>query len=204
MLVVLAIIVIVTAIALVGQNSFNRSLILTETTYSVALSIRQAQSLGLSSRSFANVQNAGYGVRFVRGTNNSYTGFVDISPAAPGSSMGGRCPGHSVTSGPEARPGNCYYNTASELFQTYMFARGLTIGRFCGRTAAGTEYCSDGSLNNLDIVFLRPNVETIITGNNAGVAFTRATIRIDAPNNEGSRCVVVSNLGAVSVAATCP
>jgi hypothetical protein len=205
MLVVLAIIVIVTGIALVGQTSFNRSMLVTDTAYTVALSIRQAQSLGLSSRVFSGIQNAGYGIRFNNGTTGSYTSYVDISPQASGNSQNASlCPGHTITSGPEARPGNCYYDTASELLQTYTFRRGFKIGKFCGTTSAGTEYCSDGTLSSLDIVFLRPNIETILTGNNASLRFSSAYVRIDSPDSVGQRCVTVTSLGAISVNTTCP
>ena len=68
MLVVLAIIIMITAIVINGQSTYNRSILLTDTVYTVAYSIRQAQSLGLASRGTtvgaSIVSNAGYGVRF--------------------------------------------------------------------------------------------------------------------------------------------
>ncbi len=206
MLVVLAIIVTVTAIALVGQTSFNRSIVLTETAYNIALSIRESQSYGLSTRAFGSIQNSGYGMRFSRLTPTQYTTYADIYPAAPGTNTP-RCPGHtdrSATS-PEARPGNCFYSNATELIKTYTLVRGFRISQFCGVTAAGTQVCSTtGTLSNLDIVFLRPNTETIITGNNGTTGFARATITISSPDNTVSRCINVTALGAITVAATCP
>ncbi|MBU0750482.1 prepilin-type N-terminal cleavage/methylation domain-containing protein [Patescibacteria group bacterium] len=205
MLVVLAIIVIITGIALVGQTSFNRSLILTDTAYNIGLSIREAQSYGLSTRIFSGIQNAGYGVRFSRITPSEYITFSDILPAAPGT-YSVRCPGHddrSATS-PEARPGNCYYSDPSELLRTYTFSRGFYISNFCGITSGGTNICSSSTLSNMDIVFLRPNTETIITGNNATQSFVRATITVMAPDNQASRCINVTALGAISVSLTCP
>ena len=50
MIVVLAIIGIISGVVITGQSAYNQSLLLTDTTYTVAYSIRQAQSLGLSSR----------------------------------------------------------------------------------------------------------------------------------------------------------
>lgn len=204
MLVVLAIIVIITTIALVGQSNFNKSLILTETAYNVALSIRESQSYGLSTRTFGGIQNAGYGVRFSLASPTTYTTFSDVHPAAPGTDTP-RCPGHSErnASNPEARPGNCYYSNASELIRTYTLARGYRITSFCGTTAGGTQTCSGWTLTNLDIVFLRPNTETIITGNNATQAFTKASIIIQPPEGGAERCITVTSLGAISVAAEC-
>lgn len=206
MLVVLAIIVTITAIALVGQTSFNRSIVLTETAYNIALSIRESQSYGLSTRAFGSVQNAGYGVRFSRLTPTQYTTYADIFPAAPGVNNA-RCPGHTdrSASSPEARPGNCIYSNATELIRTYTLVRGFRVSQFCGVTSAGTQVCSSGgTLSNLDIVFLRPNTETIITGNNGTTGFARATVTVSSPDGTTSRCINVTALGAISVAATCP
>lgn len=204
MLVVLGIIVIITAIALIGQSTFNRSLILTDTAYNIALSIREAQSYGLSTRAFGAVQNAGYGVRFTKAAPKTYTTFADVHTAAPGVNSV-RCPGHTdrVASSPEARPGNCYYSNVSELIRTYTLARGYTISKYCGTTDAGTEVCSTGSLTNMDIVFQRPNTETIITGVNATQGFVKANITVSSPDGAATRCITVTALGAISVSQTC-
>ena len=85
MIVVLSIISILTVIVVVGQTSFNKSNLLTDTAYTVALSMRETQTLGLSSRTFSSVPNAGFGVHFGDSTAY-YDQFADIYPAAPGTS----------------------------------------------------------------------------------------------------------------------
>lgn len=204
MLVVLAIIVIITAIAIVGQTSFNKTLVLTNTAYNLALSIREAQSYGLSTRAFGTVQNSGYGVRLNRAALTTYSTYADIHPVSPGTNSA-YCPGHTerTATNPEARPGNCYYSNVSELIKTYTFNRGFKINRFCGTTSGGTETCSTGSLTTMDIVFLRPNTETIITGNNATLSFAKATIVIEPPDASAERCITVTALGGISVGLTC-
>lgn len=206
MLVVLSIIVIVTAIAINGQSSFNKSIILTDTAYTIAFSIREAQSLGLSSRLFNGTQNAGYGVHFNSGSPTTYDVFADTNPAVPGSSQGGICPGHSVSSGPDAKPGNCIYDTANEIVRTYTFNRGFKISKFCGfdQTLNSTR-CSGSNLDELNIVYLRPNTQSVITGvrNTSLMSLTSATIYVTSPDGATDRCVSVSQVGQVAVG-TCP
>lgn len=207
MIVVLAIIGVVTAIAVTGQNSFNRSLVLTETAYTVAFSVREAQSLGISSRAFGGIQNAGYGVHFVAGRETSYDLFVDTTPVAAGNTQSaGICPGRSVSSGPEAKPGNCIHDTSDSIARTYSFRNGFRITKFCGtEVGTGTRRCSDSggtiNLTALDITYMRPNTQSTIVGVRSGTrtALSDAVIYIAAPNVDGRRCVYVSKAGQVSV-----
>lgn len=210
MLVVLAIITIVTSIVLFGQGTFNRSISLTDTAYTVALSIREAQSLGLSSRIFSGVQNAGYGTHFARGSN-SYIMFVDTqkpaSNPAPATCL--------VSSGstPDTKPGNCLYDSITSpdaIFQTATIGKGFTIKRFCGTlSSGGTKVCSDDStpIDTLDIVYVRPNPESVMTATRGAtqLILSRASIYIASPDGMASRGICVSLPGQVSVVTgTCP
>lgn len=202
MIVVIAIMVIITTIALLGQTSFNRALILTDTAYTVAFSVREAQALGISSRTFSAVQNAGYGIHFSAGTPTSYQLFADISPAASGNIQSTSvCPGHTVSSGPEARPGDCIQNTTAEIVRTYSLNNGFKIAAFCGTdTSSGVSRCN-GYLDALDITYLRPNTQSVVTGVRSGtrVPLSDATIRVASPDGLAERCVYVSRAGQVSV-----
>lgn len=206
MVVVLAIIVIVTTIALLGQGSFNRSMVLTDIAYTLAFSVREAQSLGLSSRIFTDsssvrTSNAGYGVHFSNATPTSYDLFADVNPAETGNIQSvTTCPGHTVGTGPEARPGNCYYDVSRELVRSYALNGGFRIKSFCGTDSGGTLRCS-GYLDALDIVYLRPNTQSIISGIRSGtlIPLTSAVIRVASPDGTRERCVNVSKVGRVSV-----
>jgi prepilin-type N-terminal cleavage/methylation domain-containing protein len=205
MIVVLAIIITITTIALVGQTSFNRSLLLTDTAYTVALSIRQAQSLGQSSRAFSGIANAGYGVHFSSATPTRYEVFADISPAAPGDTVGGRCGGHSVTTGPESRPGNCQYDSSTELMQQYTFGRGFYVSDMCG-VISGTRNClSSTGLNDVNIVFQRPDTASrlLITVGSSRHEATCVEIKLSTQTGDATRTIRVSQLGEVSVNQTC-
>lgn len=203
MIVVLAIIVIVTTIALLGQSSFNRSMVLTDIAYTVAFSVREAQSLGISSRAFGGTQDAGYGIHFANGAPTSYKLFADISPAAPGDTQYPLiCPGHPnvASTNPEAKPGDCIQTLESEVVRTYNLNNGFRIGGFCGKQTNGVPLCN-GALDALDIIYLRPNTQSVITGVRGGTrtALTDATIRIVSPDGLAERCIYVSKVGQVSV-----
>src|SRR5690606_12620583 len=103
-----------------------------------------------SSRVFNTVQDAGYGIRFSAATPRSYILFSDLKPASPGSTQSGLCPGHEAASGPDARPGNCIYNDASELVRTYTFNQGFRVSGFCGTALNGTQHCSNSDSHPLD------------------------------------------------------
>ncbi len=202
MVVVLAIIVIITTIALLGQSSFNRSLILTDTAYTIAFSVREAQALGISSRAFNGIQNAGYGLHFIAGNSKSYNLFADTNPGQSGNVQSTSvCPGHAVGSGPESKPGDCVQTLPGEIVRTYTLNNGFKVSGFCGTDAAtGNPRCND-NLDSIDILYLRPNTQSIITGLRSGtrVPLTDATIRVTSPAGDAERCVYVSKVGQVSV-----
>lgn len=203
MMVVLAIIGIISTMAFLGQSSFNRSLVLTDTTYTIAFSIREAQALGISSRAFSGTQNAGYGIHFASGAQSSYKLFADTSPVASGNIQDSlACPGHTVSAGPEAKPGDCMQNTEAEVIRTYSLNNGFKVSAFCGpQVSGGITRCND-YLDSLDIVYLRPNTQSIITGVRSGIRIplSSATIRISSPDGLSERCILVSKVGQVSVA----
>jgi len=209
MLVVVGIVVILTAVVVNGQSNFNQTLTVTDSAYTVALSLRQAQTFGLSSRTASASSKAGYGAHFTTANAGGYTLFADVSQIQSQPSW---CP-ITHTGLPDDKPGNCVFDSATETLQAYTFGRGFTISRLCGHSyqSPGTLYCSTDALNpidTIDIVFLRPNTDSIITANRTSVGQTQlidATVTLSAPNGNGSRAICVSYAGQISVASsTCP
>jgi hypothetical protein len=207
MIVVLAIIGVLSAVILNTQNDFNRSLIITDTSYTVALSIRQAQTFGLSSRTYSPSSNAGYGVSFSSTTPGSYVLFADIGTttgAAPA-----WCP--TGTNGrPDAKPGNCRFDSGSnEVVQRFTFGRGFTVTQFCGHENSSTLRCSTDTaagLLALDVAFIRPSTNAVITGTTAvtTLALTDATIKLSEPGG-AFRYICISRVGSIAVSSTtCP
>ncbi len=204
MVVVLGIIAIITVIAVTGQSTFNRTLLLTDTVYGVAFSAREAQSFGISSRKFGNVQNPGYGIHFSNATPSSYTVFADKANtlAAPAG-----CPlGAAGT--PEQKPGNCRYDVTDGTVNAYTFGRGFKVQRFCGKIGS-TLYCSTdpSPLTTLDAVFTRPNTSTVMSGLLNGstlLTFSCAEVTIADGTNQANKTVRISSLGEISIGQICP
>ncbi len=207
MLVSLGIILVITSVVLFGQNSFNKNLVLIDTAYTIAATVRQSQAYGLSSRRFGAAQNAAYGMHFTTGIVSSYVMFSDVLPVKPGSSQAGKCAGHTVvdTSSLESRPGNCLYDSSTEMVTTYNLNQGFKITNFCGFDTTGTKRCSGSYLDSLAITFLRPNTQASILGMHTGVVveLTSAFIRVTSPDGSQERCVNITKVGQVAVGA-CP
>ena len=195
MIVVLAIIIVITGVIISGQSTYNQTIILNDTAYTVAYSIRQAQSLGLASRSANSVSDAGYGVRFTGPSATSYLVFADTG----GSDFLSEsvCPvGAPGTPAPETKPGNCRYDgdPPDKIIQNYSFSRGFTLQGVCGK--AGTGSCTPEQ--SIDVVFMRPETRAIIVGE-SGRSYTCAQVTVTAPTGGATRTVRVSQLGEISV-----
>ncbi len=194
-MVVLAIITAITAIVFTNQSSFNKTLILANTAYDVALTLRSAETYGLSSRAAGAAANAPYGVHFLRGTPGSFMLFADTSPAA---SCGD----------PDCKPGNyAYASGADVLVQTYTLGNGMTISDFCAFSLGGWSCASSGALTSLDIVFARPNPVPFMSKDGSySVSFpvTKACLAVASPAG-GARFVSVGASGQIIPnASSCP
>ena len=186
LLVSIAIISVITAVALVQQGQFNQTVALTNLAYEVALSVREAQVFGISVREFSDgaVTNRPYGVEFAREYQTRYHVYVDID-------------------------GNSRYSGENELVGVGELTRGNIIERFCGITG-NTETCgsttgSVTALRALSVQFMRPHPDAIIRGiTNTGSTQVFDGARIYLMSPEGtSRCVRVRATGQVSVEQTC-
>ena len=85
--------------------------------------------------------------------------------------------------------------------KTYTFSRGITVANICGMPTSGGLICADDGLNQIHIVFLRPNTESQIIGRQgtAYIELTSAEIYIETADGVVSRGVCVSKVGQVSV-----
>lgn len=212
LMVVLAIIVIVTTVVLTNQSSFNKTLILSNTAYDIALSLRSAQTYGLSSRASGTTVNTGYGVHFSNGAPSSFTLFADAFPGP----IASNCHGIPVggANAPDAKPGDCVYeSTQGEKVLDYMLGNSITVSDFCTKQGISWSctYAHDGAsggLSSLDIVFARPNSDTFMSANGSYAAapfsVTAACITIASPQG-GARYVSVSTSGQIIAnALSCP
>ena len=209
-MVVISIISILAAVLIVSQNNFNKNTLLTDTAYTVALSVRESESLGLSSKGVAiNVSNVGYGVHF-GDSASSYLQFADTYPAI---GVQHQLCIHAATDAntPAARPGDCNYTSGSDqLIQQFNFTKNFTISKLCWIVPtynSGAWNCfTPGTGQSLDVVYERPNTQAMMSHNNGGVisnAVTQEDIEITSPQG-GLRCIYLNNYGEITVSQSCP
>ena len=205
-MVVLAIIGVISVVAITNQGSFNKTLVLTNAAYDIALTIRSAESFGLGSRVASGSTNAGFGIHFTTGT--SFVLFADTSPGIGASS--GLCHPPSPTSvdpiGPDARPGDCVWQLGEEVPPSYTLNNGIFISNFCVFNSSGTSTCSPptGTLTSVDITFSRPNPDVQIRASGLSTPYERACLVIAssvAPSGP-FRYVSVYKSGAIAESAT--
>ena len=193
LLVVLGIIATVTTIALSSESNFNKTFILANTAYDVALTFRFAQSFGVGGRALPSASNAGYGLHFQSGANDFFVLFADTSPSA----------GESCTR-PDCKPGDRLFSNTDALVQTYTLGNDITISDFC--TFSDRPRCaSTGEVQSLDITFARPNSDAFIRANDSPYTeYTEACLAISAPQGT-SRFVSVTSSGEILAnASSCP
>ena len=194
MLVVLAIITFLMSIILTSQSSFNKSFVLENTAYDIALTLRDAEIFGLGSRGVDAVSNVGYGLHFDTGSPGSFLLFADTyTPASCGM--------------PNCKPGDKIYTSDDVLRQTYTLGNGITVNDFCvfNGTNWSCAYSNGSTLNSLDIVFARPNPDAFIRVNSDTLtSYSKTCVSLTSPQG-GARFVSVSLSGEIKAnASSCP
>ncbi|HVW71865.1 MAG TPA: prepilin-type N-terminal cleavage/methylation domain-containing protein [Candidatus Paceibacterota bacterium] len=196
MLVVLAIIIIVTAIALAGQSGFNRTEALNNMAYDIGLAIRQAESYGISNAINAVQPGTGnnipYGISFDIGSPTNFNFFADISPNNCGNDPK-----------PDCKPGDGAYGPGDTLLQSYTLNNGFSINAFCVTNSSKTS-CTNGSgnspLQHMTVTFSRPNAQVTIAGQDVGKSwvtnYTFMCVQLYSQNKE-TRYVGVSQNGEI-------
>lgn len=178
LLVVVAIMLILTTFILVRHSRFDSTTLLRSLSYSIALSIRQAQVYGTSVRGIGSVgtvvYSPGFGVHLSDTEPTRYFLFGDAD-------------------------GNRAWQ-ASETVTTQTLGRSFTIRDFCAVTAGGSTSCmSTGAIDWMTIYFRRPNPEAIIYTSNVGATYAHAYIQIQSSAESGVRSVKVTSVGQISV-----
>jgi prepilin-type N-terminal cleavage/methylation domain-containing protein len=208
LLVVLAIIITITSVALASQSSFNKTLILTNTAYDIALALRSAETYGLGSRAVQGVDNTGYGLDFNAATPGSFTFFADTFPGPSSFSCHG-LPAAGADA-PDAKPGDCVYETSQgEKITDYTLGNGITVSDFCAFAfnSWSCVHSNGNNLTSLDIVFARPNPQAFVSVNGSysiSLPVTRACLVVSSPQG-GQRYVSVAASGAITAnASSCP
>lgn len=204
-MVVLSIITVLTGVVLSSQSSFNKSIVLANTAYDIALTLRSAETYGLSSRGFSSggalvSSSAGYGLHFGTGSPGSFILFADAYPpvGTPGCHV---APSGGPSDAPDAKPGNCAYDGTSEKVSDYMLGNGIVISDFCAYTN-GNPLCAvahSGGISSLDVVFARPSSSPFISTDGVyspASPATAACITVKSPQG-GFRYISIAASGQI-------
>lgn len=199
LLVTISIFAVVTGIVLVSQSRFNNTILLTDLTYDVALTIRQAQNYGVNVRQYesGNTKNfsTAYGVYF----NENYLKNLALFADADGNNAF-----TSDSSGSALDVSDFCISNPGECIDRYTIRRGNAIDSFCVYTTANARQCS-GDVENakLYILFRRPqpdarfyftyDVDQVLSSDIA-----KAEITLKASDGS-TRKVEVNTTGQISV-----
>jgi hypothetical protein len=173
-----SIILIITTVLLFRHQQFNSSTLLRSLSYSVALSVRQAQLYGTSVRETeaGGVFASSYAVYFLRNETTSY--FL----AADKNENSAIATDHSEDVAPSP----------------YLIQNGYAIQDFCAYLSNGTAHCKLNSfIDELSIRFARPNPDAIIE-TDSGQSYSEACIELVSPAG-ATRTVRVFTTGQISV-----
>jgi len=191
----MVVITIITLVILVRHESFNSSTLLRSLGYSVALSVRQAQTYGTTVRAFGGSSSIqGYGIQFTTDLSRYFL-FADL-PNASGVGDGKRAAG------------------GAEDLPPFTLNRSYQIKDFCGvLVGTGGLHCysttpSSNRLTALTIFFKRPSPDSNFSAETSagatGESYQYAYIQVKAKSdsaNASVRTVKVSQTGQITV---CP
>jgi prepilin-type N-terminal cleavage/methylation domain-containing protein len=175
LLVVMAIMALLMGVIIDSHSKFGGKILLRTLTFDTALTIRQAQTYGISVRQSTSGSSAfiaGYGVQFKSSTPTQFILFSDVS-------------------------GNdgIYSAGADTAIQTFSISRGYTINRLCTITS-GTETCG---ATQLDLVFRRPEPDAEIRINNvSSTIYQKARIEMKSPRGD-LQSIIVEVSGQISI-----
>lgn len=177
LLVVVALIVLITSAMLVRQARFDSSTLLRSLSYSIALSVRQAQVYGTSilgvKSGTTNVFASAYGIYF--NGSNTYTVFADLD-------------------------NNGTYNAGDLVVGSpYVIGNGYKISKMCATLSSGAQNCAPSYIS---IYFKRPNPDAFFS-DGVDTNITGAYIQISANNDSSNtRSISVTSTGQISVGAS--
>lgn len=191
LLVVLAVIISITTVVLTSQSAFNKTLLLANTAYDIALTLRFTQGLGIDTLASGATKNAGRGAHFDKTTPGSYITFADTYPLVSSS-----CTGETTRNS-----GNCVYTAEDQHIQTYTLGNGMKIIDFCARNESSVWLCAvANNLSALDIVFARPNPDVFVRVNGGpDIPYNSACLKVVSLQQGGARFIKVAPSGAISV-----
>jgi len=178
LLVVTGIMTVLSSIVLANNAKFGGVISLRNLAYDIALTIREAQTYGISVRKFGSGSGSfgfGYGIHVRTASPTSYIMFADVDG--------------------EGHYGGCETEATCELAQSFTIGRGFSISDLCVTPSGGTETCGQ---EKLDIVFRRPEPDAEIRTNDGQTLNERGRIEIISPRGDIAS-VLVEATGQISI-----
>lgn len=204
LLVTVSIFVFMTALIISRYGAFNQGTLMTNLAYDVALSIRTAQSFGVSVKGtedtfqhgFGQTFTSAYGVDFQKSTSvpASFITFLD-NPTLNG------------ISNPSGIPNGIYSASDGDtIYSKYTIKQGAIIYSVCVGTNG--QSCNAGTVSTVDVSFRRPDPSAIICVggpggscvDGSGNPYNYAKIILTSGDGSSSRTVSVRGNGQISVA----
>lgn len=194
LLVVVSIFLIVTTITLFKQSKFSSDILITNTAYEVALSIREAQVLGVGSKqqSFENRKQA-YGIYI------------------PSSSIGQENGEYlQYSESPEDDVYSFFYDSNDDRFN--ILGGGIHLTRsqkfkdFCVTNSSNERKCS-GELGALNIAFVKPNLDAKILAKDSSQNIDEyRSVEIVVESSLGDKCrtIDINSVGQIAVRPVTP
>jgi type II secretory pathway pseudopilin PulG len=190
LMVAIGITILILGIVLINYRKFDTGIVLTNLAYDVGLSIRKAQTYGISVRGTQiggeQVFRYPYGIHFEAGTDDNkkvYIIFVDLDEDG-------------VYDCNAADPDNCEKVESLNIQGAYRIKKLCTVD-------GNTETCSPNAFTDLDITFTRPDPDATIMRVSSGGAATEGSVAkiYLTSNKDVSTCkaIVVRATGQISV-----
>jgi len=196
LLVTISIFIFMTALIVSRYGAFNQGTLMTNLAYDMALTIRTAQTYGVSVKgTYDPVQGASqtftgsYGVHFDTSSSGAASSFLLFSDAVD----------------PVTGNGNNVYNSldGDTIIGSYTIKQGAKIvSNMCVSNNGGGN-CNLNTKSYLDIAFKRPDPSAIISGDGSQTQpnppYNYAKITLSSADGTSFRTVVVRGNGQISV-----
>jgi prepilin-type N-terminal cleavage/methylation domain-containing protein len=177
LLIAIGIMVLILTVVLVNYRKFDGEVVLTNLAYDIGLSVRKAQSYGISVRGRTSggvtTYTLPYGVVFNEASPQQYAIFIDLD-------------------------GDGIYDGASEDVESFRMRGSFRIADICIKESAGPD-CD--STTRTDITFVRPNPDALIrVDTDAALLNKPVMIKLESSRDPGEfRTITVSPTGQISI-----
>ncbi len=141
----IAIVVLMMSVVLFGYRAYNDNIILSSAASEMAVTIRQAQSYGVSVKQLAGTNdfNTSYGIWFDLSNPGSYYMFADKN-------------------GNGKYDGDASCSAGAECVEKDDLKNNVTFSSFCSTNSVGVEACPAPGVQSVSVLFKRPNTEAYI------------------------------------------